>query len=148
MSFINKTVIIRKPIEEVFDEATNFKNGPEVMDNVIDVEILTEGPVREGFQFKETREIRGRKASAIIEITDYKHNKSYTARSEQNGIDLRYHYSFTETTEGTRVDFEGELITKGLRNTLTKPLIQMIIKKEDEKHLDHLKKHIETVPSE
>lgn len=147
MSFLKRSVTVQKNIGEVFAEATNFENSPKIMDNVTNVEILTEGPVRVGYQFKETREIRGRKATAVIEVTDFEKNKKYTARSAQNGIDLRYHYTFTETTDGTRIDFEGELFTEGLRNTLTKPLIQMIIKKEDQDHLDHLKKHIETVTS-
>lgn len=144
MSFLEKTVTIKKPIEDVFEAATDFKNSPEIMDTVVDVELLTDGPVREGFQFKETREIRGRKASSVIEVTEFNKNKNYSVRSAQHGIDLRYHYTFTETTEGTRVDFRGDLFTEGLRNTLTKPLIKRIIKKEDQDHLDHMKKYIES----
>ncbi|MGP4059356.1 hypothetical protein [Halobacillus sp. H74] len=57
---------------------------------------------------------------------------------------MRYHYSFIETSEGTRVDFKGELYTEGLRNKLMKPLVKKIIKKEDQDHLEHMKKFIET----
>ncbi|WP_173918380.1 SRPBCC family protein [Halobacillus sp. Marseille-Q1614] len=143
MVFLERQVVIKKPIEEVFLTAIDFSKSPEIMDAVIDVEPLTEGPVREGYQFKEVREIRGRKAAATIEITEFKPNKCYTARSEQNGLDLRYHYNFIETTEGTKVIFKGELFTQGLRNTLFKPLIKKIIKKEDADHLENLKEYIE-----
>ncbi|QAS53130.1 SRPBCC family protein [Halobacillus litoralis] len=144
MSFLTKTVTIKKPLGEVFEKATDFTNSPEIMDTVTDVEILTEGPVREGYKFKETRLIRGRKASSVIEVTKFEENKKYAVRSAQHGIDLRYHYSFIETSEGTRVDFKGELYTEGLRNKLMKPLIKKIIKKEDQDHLEHMKKFIET----
>lgn len=144
MSFMNQSVTIQKPIGEVFAQATAFKNSPEIMEAVIDVEILTEGPVREGYEFRETREIRGRKVPAVIEVTAFQPDKSYSVKSVQAGLDLRYHYTFTETTEGTKVDFKGELHTEGLRNKLMKPLIKQIIKKEDQNHLHHLKKFIET----
>ncbi|KHE72620.1 SRPBCC family protein [Halobacillus sp. BBL2006] len=144
MSFLERSVIIQKPIGEVFEAATDFSKSPEMMDAVIEVELLSEGPVKEGYKFKETREIRGRKASSVIEVTDFEKNKSYSVRSVQNGLDLRYHYQFIETTGGTRVDFRGELFTEGLRNKLAQPIIKRIIKKEDEHHLEDMKKHIET----
>ncbi|GGF20353.1 hypothetical protein GCM10010954_18890 [Halobacillus andaensis] len=143
MAFLESTVIIKKPLEEVFQIATDFTKSPEIMDAVVEVKPLTEGPVRKGYQFREVREIRGRKAASTIEITDFEQNKSYTASSEQNGLDLRYHYTFVETTEGTKIEFVGELFTKGIRNKLAQPLIKKIIKKEDENHLDNLKEFIE-----
>ncbi|MGR9048294.1 SRPBCC family protein [Halobacillus faecis] len=144
MAFMNQSVIIEKPVEEVFSMATDFKNSPEIMDTVIDVQLLSEGPVKEGYRFQETREIRGRKARSIIEVTDFDPNRKYSVRSHQHGLDLRYHYEFVQTSEGTRVDFQGELYTEGLRNKLMKPLIKQIIKKEDQDHLQHLKKFIES----
>ncbi|MBA2175055.1 SRPBCC family protein [Halobacillus locisalis] len=145
MSFLEKSIMIKKPIEDVFQAATDFSNSPEIMDAVVGVELLTEGPVREGYEFKETREIRGRKVSSKIVVTDFEKDKSYSVRSVQQGLDLRYHYTFTQTTEGTRVDFKGDLFTEGLRNKLAQPLIKKIIKKEDQDHLKHLKNYIESM---
>ncbi|UOQ45151.1 SRPBCC family protein [Halobacillus salinarum] len=143
MGFMEKSVVIQKPIEEVFAQATDFKQSPRIMDAVVEVELLSDGPVKKGYQFKEVREIRGRRVPSVIEVTEYKPGERYSVRSNQQGIDLRYHYAFTQTTEGTKVSFTGELYTEGLRNKLTKPFLQMVIKKEDEDHLDHLKKFIE-----
>ncbi|MGV2621096.1 UNVERIFIED_CONTAM: SRPBCC family protein [Halobacillus marinus] len=147
MTFMKQSVIIQKPLEEVFAAAIDFSNSPEVMDAVVDVELLSEGPVREGYRFKETRLIRGRKIPAVIEVSDFVRNESYSVRSVQNGLDLRYHYVFTEREAGsTEVTFRGEMKTEGIRNTMMKPLIQRIIKKEDEDHLPRLKKFIENRP--
>lgn len=143
MSFLNRSIIIKETIEEVFKAATDFSKSPEMMEAVVDVELLTEGPVREGYQFREVREIRGRRVPSIIEVTNFDRLKGYSVRSEQSGIELRYHYTFTETTDGTRVDFTGELFTKGLRNSLAKPFLKKIIKKEELNHLEHMKKFIE-----
>ncbi|WP_163527640.1 SRPBCC family protein [Halobacillus ihumii] len=147
MAFLKRSVLINKPTKEVFAAATDFSNSPEIMATVVEAKPITDGPVRKGYQFKEVREIRGRKAASIIEVTEYEPNESYAVRSDQHGIDLRYHYTFVETAEGTRVEFIGELDTKGLRNTLMKPLIKMIIKKEDADHLDKMKAWLEKNPS-
>ncbi|WP_226581773.1 SRPBCC family protein [Halobacillus litoralis] len=144
MAFMDQSIIIKKPVEEVFAMATDFRNSPHIMDAVVKVELLSEGPVREGYSFKETREIRGRKVSSTINVTSYEKDKQYSVRSVQYDLDLRYHYTFTQTKDGTRVDFKGELYTQGLRNSLMKPLIKRIIKKEDQDHLSRLKKFIET----
>ncbi|RWZ58793.1 hypothetical protein EQV77_07475 [Halobacillus fulvus] len=144
MGFIKQSTMIHKSVDEVFAAATDFSNSPEVMEAVHSVELLTEGSVREGYQFKEVREIRGRKVPSVIEVTSFDLNKHYSVRSVQNGLDLRYHYTFSETPEGTRVDFEGELHTEGLRNKLFQPMIKNIIQKENEHHLDHLKRYIES----
>lgn len=69
MSFMTQSVVIERPVEEVFKAAVDFSNSPQIMEAVVAVELLSEGPVREGYKFKETREIRGRKVSAVIEVT-------------------------------------------------------------------------------
>ncbi|MBN8236219.1 SRPBCC family protein [Halobacillus kuroshimensis] len=144
MSFMTQTVLIERPVEEVFQAAVDFSNSPQIMEAVVAVELLSDGPVREGYKFKETREIRGRKVSAVIEVTALEENRSYSVKSVQSGLDLRYHYQFEPAPGGTKVVFKGELFTQGLRNTLTRPLIKQIIKKEDQDHLQHLKKFIES----
>lgn len=51
MTFMKQSVIIQKPLEEVFAAAIDFSNSPEVMDAVVDVELLSEGLcVRVSFQ--------------------------------------------------------------------------------------------------
>ncbi|WLR48743.1 hypothetical protein LC065_06055 [Halobacillus litoralis] len=51
MAFMNQSVIIGKSVEEVFSMATDFNNSPKIMDTVIDVQLLSEGPVKEGYRF-------------------------------------------------------------------------------------------------
>ncbi|MFQ3545336.1 SRPBCC family protein [Halobacillus rhizosphaerae] len=143
MGFLEKSVVVKRPIQEVFAAAADFSNSPQIMEPVVAVELLTDGPVRKGYQFKEIREIRGRKVPSIIEVTEFDENVKYAVRSRQQGIELNYFYTFTQTSEGTRIDFNGELITEGIRNKLAKPFLQKIIKKEDQNHLEHLKDYIE-----
>ena len=142
MAFI-KEVYIDASVETVFKAASDFNNAVFIMDNVVGIELLTEGPVQKGTKIKEVREVRGRTIESILVFTEYVANQKYSVKSENNGIFIEYHYSFHPQESGTVVNFEGFIRTKGFKNTLLKPIVTAIIKKEDGDHLDRLKEFIE-----
>ena len=142
MAFI-KEVYIEASVETVFNVASDFNNSVFIMDNVVGIELLTEGPVQKGTKIKEVREVRGRTIESILVFTEYVANQKYSVKSENNGIFIEYHYSFHPQDSGTVVNFEGFIRTKGFKNTLLKPIVTAIIKKEDGDHLERLKEFIE-----
>ncbi|QBP42878.1 SRPBCC family protein [Paenisporosarcina antarctica] len=142
MAFI-KEVHINAPVEIVFKAASDFNNSVFIMDNVVGIEVLTEGPVQKGTKIKEIREVRGRTIESILIFTEFVTNQRYSVKSEINGILIEYHYSFHPQDSGTVVNFEGFIRTKGFKNALLKPIITAIIKKEDGDHLERLKAFIE-----
>ena len=142
MAFTLET-FIQAPLEKVFEFATDYRNATSVMDNVVETEKLTDGPVQQGTKIKEVREIRGRKAEAIQIVTEYLPNQKYSVKSVQNDYTIEYHYSFTAKEDGTTVHFKGEIRTRGIKNILFKPMFERIIKVEDSDHLDRLKKLLE-----
>ncbi len=142
MAFI-KEVYIDASVETVFNFASDFNNSVFIMDNVVGIEMLTEGPVQKGTKVKEVREVRGRTIESILVFTEYVANQKYSVTSENNGIFIEYHYSFHPQENGTVVNFEGFIRTKGFKNALLKPIVTAIIKKEDGDHLDRLKEFIE-----
>ncbi|WP_162297923.1 SRPBCC family protein [Halalkalibacillus sediminis] len=138
-----REVVVKAPVEEVFEVVSNFKHAEEAMDHVTGVEILTDGPIGVGTEIKETRQIKKFEASSVLKVTEYEKNRRFVVQSEQNNLLLEYVYIFKEVKEGTRVEFEGKINTKGIRNRLMKPLITYIIKKEDSEHLNQMKKFVE-----
>ena len=140
-----ETIYINAPVETVFDVTTDFKQAMSIMDNVVKIEILTDGPMQVGTRVKEVRKIRGKEAETVLVVTEYIPNQKYAVKSEDSGITVEYHYQFNAQANGTSVDFNGLIQTKGLRNSLFKPLIEMILKKEDKNHLVQLKNYIENV---
>ena len=142
MAFI-KEVYIDASVETVFKAASDFNNSVFIMDNVVGIEMLTEGPVQKGTKVKEVREVRGRTIESILVFTEYVANQKYSVKSENNGIFIEYHYSFLPQESGTVVNFEWFIRTKGFKNTLLKPIVTAFIKKEDGDHLNKLKEFIE-----
>ena len=138
-----ETIYINAPVETVFEVTTDFKQAMSIMDNVVKIEILTDGPLQVGTRVKEVRKIRGKEAETILVVTEYIPNQKFAVKSENSGITVEYHYQFNAQSNGTSVDFNGLIQTKGFKNYLLKPLIEMILKKEDKNHLIQLKKYIE-----
>jgi hypothetical protein len=55
MAFI-KEVYIEASVETVFNVASDFNNSVFIMDNVVGIELLTEGPIQKGTKVKELRD--------------------------------------------------------------------------------------------
>jgi hypothetical protein len=140
----NETIYINAPVENVFEVTTDFNQAMSIMNNVVRIEILTEGSIQVGSRVKEVRKIRGKEAETILIVTEYIPNQKYAVKSVDYGITVEYHYQFNTQESGTFIEFNGIIHTKGLKNALLKPLIEMILKKEDKNHLVQLKNYIES----
>ena len=137
------SVFIDAPVETVFAITTDFNQAPMIMENVIRTEMLTDGPMQVGTQVKEVRKMGGKEAETVLIVSEFVPNEKYAVTSENSGIRVEYKYEFTAKETGTAVDFNGIIHTTGLKSKLLKPLVEMILKKEDKDHLIRLKQYIE-----
>ncbi|SEQ41740.1 SRPBCC family protein [Piscibacillus halophilus] len=137
-----RDVHIKYPIDLVFRVLTTFEYAPKVLDHIQEVEVLDE-EVKVGTHIKEVRLIGNQQVENTLEVTEYEPYTKFATYSKQNGLDLHYIYTLSEVDGGTDIHFEGNIKTKGLRNMLTKPVINRIIKKEDGNHLYQLKQYVE-----
>ncbi|MBM7094289.1 MULTISPECIES: SRPBCC family protein [Alteribacter] len=143
MADLKEEVMIDRPLEEVFSYASNLENSTDVLANVVEVNKLTEGPVREGTQFEEIREFRNRKVGAVLEVVKYQAPNLYSIKSVNKGLEVVYHYVFEDKGSQTRVRFTGEVTATKLSMKLMRPLMVKMLKKEDGEHLISLKRAIE-----
>ncbi|MBS4190009.1 SRPBCC family protein [Bacillus sp. FJAT-49705] len=148
MADFRSSVIIHKPVKEVFDYIASMENTSEIMPNVVKMEKLTEGPIGKGTKFKETRSVRGNTVNADVEMVEYEQDKLFKTRSNSNGLIVEYTYIFHEIKEGTQVELDASVKTSGLRMRLTKYFIVKMVKREDGFQLDYLKEMLEDEKSE
>lgn len=142
MADFQSSIIIQRPVKEVFDYALNPDNIPNIMPNVVKLEKLSEGPIDKGTKFLETRNIRGREAKAEIEITEFELYKTYTTKSVAGEITIVYKYSFDSIEEGTQVQFEANVHIRGLFSFFSRRALVKILKQEDGYLLQYLKEEI------
>lgn len=117
---------IDAPVPLVFDLATDFAGSERIISAITSVEMLTEGPVRVGTRFRETRVMFGREHSEILEVADLQTDHSVTLRSNSGGVAFASTFTFKPCEGGTLVTLEvvGKPLT--LLARLTAPLAEMV----------------------
>ncbi|TKC16855.1 SRPBCC family protein [Robertmurraya kyonggiensis] len=143
MADFQSSIIIHKPVKEVFDYLLTLENIPEIMPNVVRLEKLSEGSIGKGTKLLETRSIRGREAKAEIEITEFEPNRNYTTKSVAGNITIIYKYFLDEIEEGTQVRFEANVVIKGLFSFFSRRALVKILEQEDGYLLQYLKEELE-----
>ena len=142
MAGFNLHELISHSPKEVFDFITSSDNAPKVVQSVKSMVKLTEGPVRVGTRYRETRLMNGREQQAELEVVAYEPNQKYAMKNVTEGIETVYQYTFHPEANGTRVDLMCEVKAGGLKKFML-PMVASILKKEDGDHLQRLKKALE-----
>ncbi|MGD7044601.1 SRPBCC family protein [Jeotgalibacillus proteolyticus] len=143
MGALDQTIIIDRPIEEVFAITTTMEQSPQIMDQVEEVNKLTEGPIAKGTKYNEVRNLGGRRVQSVLEVIEYEPHASYAVASSQNGVEIEFRYTFEQQGEGTFVTFDGKVKTSGFARSLFRGMIVRMIAKEELFHLQKLKTFIE-----
>lgn len=141
LGFERNEWIAQRP-EAVFAFLTDAGNASKSMPKIKQMQKLTEGPVAVGTRYRETRLMHGREEEAELEVSRYESPRLYSVRNTTAGIETSYHYRCDPEREGTRVQLRCELRAGGMRKLLL-PLVAWVLKKEDGKHLQHLKAALE-----
>ena len=107
MPGFKRSVTIARPVEEVFDFATDIANASVLLPGVTKVEMVTDGGMKPGAKFRETRLMNGKERSAVIEIVDHKRPEIHSARAAMMGMQATYIFRFHADGAGTRGDGSG-----------------------------------------
>ena len=104
---------IDAPLNRVFEVFTDLGNAPDRISGIESVELLTDGPMREGTRWKETRQVMGKEATETMWITRFDPPRCYVAEAESCGTHYVSTLSFEEVGGVTRVtmSFEGKAVT-------------------------------------
>ena len=138
MAGFGRTIVIERPVEEVFDFATDVANAYLFLPGVTKVEMLTGSEMKSGARFRETRRVGRKEHTAVIEIVEHKRPELHVASSAMLGMRATYRFCFSKAGAGTPVDMEA--LVQG--NLLWKPFLGIKsrdMEKEDGEYLTRLK---------
>jgi uncharacterized membrane protein len=136
------SIMIYRPIEEVFSFVSNLQNGPQWQTGLLEVRQLTQGSLGVGSQFSSTRKFLGRKLEAVVELVAYEPNSKVSIKSDSGSVPFEESFLFEPTTEGTRVTTVIQLHTSGLMG-LAEPMITGGLKRDMESDFGNLKDLLE-----
>lgn len=143
---IEHSVVINRPVEEVFDYVTKPENTPRWQSGMVASERIAGGPMSVGTQFTEVRRMMGREMDQTMEVTAYEENRRWSFRSIEAAMPHEAHLTFEPVGDGTRINLTSIGRPAGLMKLVT-PLIGRQLKKEFVADFENLKRLLENQPA-
>lgn len=105
------SIVIRKPVEEVFHFMGNcfFENYPKWSPEVVELEALSSGPLGLGTMARQVRVDHGHRSESVFKVTDYQINQRIAFSGVSNAYSCIYDLESLEERIGSRVSFTFEL---------------------------------------
>lgn len=142
MMKIEHSVVIDRPIEEVFAYLTRPENTPKWQSGMLESRQTSEGAMGVGTIFTEVRQMMGRPMDQTMEVTAYEPNKKWSFKSIKATVPHEAHLAFESVEGGTRINLTSLGRPKGLLR-LAAPIINRQLKKEFVADFENLKRLLE-----
>lgn len=144
MTTTTRSVIIGAPVERVFDAVAHSDRFSDAVPSIRDVEFLSDTRRGVGTRFKETREMNGRVASTVLEVTEYEENERVRLISDAGGTIWDTLFTTEPSNGGTELAMVMEARPHTLLARISTPMIKGMVAKAIEADLDAVKEYCET----
>jgi hypothetical protein len=102
MAVSEHTIVINKPIDYVFRNATCMRGCVNWLTSIVSAVKLGDEPVHVGTQYRETYKFMGQTGDTVITVQTY--NPPYAFAFADPTIPLEWHFTFEEVPGGTRMN--------------------------------------------
>jgi len=134
---VDLSVMIKRPIEEVFAVMSDFENDPKWRSG-IEVKKTSEGPIGVGTTYHSIVTALGRRIEGEVEFTEYESNRRCATKTKSGPIPVDAQWTFKRVDGGTQVDVTLEAEADGFFK-LAEPLLVNILKRQFEADTANLK---------
>jgi len=104
---VETSVMINRPIAEVFEFVVNPESGPQWESGLLEARKTSKGPMGVGATWQEVRQFLGRRIESTDEVTEYEPNKKFSFKSASGPFPVEGGYTFESANGGTRVTIVG-----------------------------------------
>jgi uncharacterized protein YndB with AHSA1/START domain len=139
---VEDSIVVERPIEDVFAYMTDPETLPEWQGSALEARVEGGGPMRAGACVLETRKFLGRRMESTMEVTEYEPPARFVIRVDSGPVPFTATNVLSEADGGTRIDavIEGE---PGGFFRLAEPLVVRAVERELRNNLATLKDLLE-----
>ena len=137
------SIVINRPVEQVFAAMADVKNQPQWDPGLLEARLTPDGPVSVGTKITEARKFMGRTSENTGEVIEFEPNVRITRKSVDSPMTVVGTITFASTQKGTKVSWRWDLQFSGFF-TLVGSLIAVGMKKGAEASLQGLKEMLES----
>ena len=142
MATIKASVIVNRPVDEVFAYVTDVKTWPRWESGLLQVEQTSEGSINVGTTFRGMNQALGQRMEWTSEVSDYTPSKSWGQKIVSKGWSTEESLTFEPFEGSTKFILASELEMGGFFK-LVAPFVARKMQKQIEKNLAKLKDILE-----
>ncbi len=140
---IENSIVINKPVEEVFEFLANAENNPQWQSGTLDVRKTSEGPLGVGTTYTSVSRLLGKQLESTVEYTAYEPNTRVAIKAVSGPIPFQAETTFEATAEGgTMVTTAGGGEVGGFFK-LAEPLVSRMLQRQFNTDNANLKDYLE-----
>lgn len=147
MTSIRAHCSIHAPVERVFEVFSDLEQVSARVQDIVSLEVLSEGPMAVGTRWRETRKMFGKESTEEMWVTRFEPTNGYTVEAESHGSHYISTYVFASEGSETKVTltFEGQALNfvAKLMSFIMGPMMKKTVKQCLEKDMTELKAYIE-----
>jgi uncharacterized protein YndB with AHSA1/START domain len=143
MATLEISIVINRPVDEVFAFVSNPENIPKWSSLSRGVTITSAGPIGIGTTYRSVVAFLGRRIEGETEITEYEPNRSFVETSQSGPFPIKNRTTFERVDSGTRVTFTTVAEPGGFFK-LAEPLLVGMIKRQFEADFANVKDLLES----
>lgn len=139
------STVIKKPVAEVFQfiGAEFFANYPRWSPEVVELQALSEGPLKLGAMARQVRVDHGHRTESTFAVSEFQPNRRIAFSGVSNAYRCAYEFDAIQVGGATRVAFSFELPTLELYMRPFEKLIREVAQESAERTLRNLKSLLE-----
>ena len=103
-----KSILINRPQQEVFDFVTDLNNDSKWQSGIESVERTSDGPIGVGSTWRYKSKLLGREVETEIEMTGYDPPNQASVKSIGGPVPFENTYTFESKDGGTQMTFNGQ----------------------------------------
>ena len=141
MITVEHSVVINRPIEEVFDFMADIENAPQWRSGLVEVKKLSDELVV-GAKATEVLQFLGRRMETTYEITEYEPNKKFSFKTTSGPVPMEGGFTVESAEGGTKVTFKIQGEAGGFFK-LAEPILARMVRRQVETDHGNLKDLLE-----
>lgn len=138
---VNLSVVIHRPVEDVFAYSNDTSHWPEWNPGLVEV-TAPEGPLQAGTRIREVFKFLGRRIESTFEVVEYEPNRQVTFRTVAGPIPMTGTQTYEPVDGGTRLTISGEGEAGGFFK-LAEPVVAQMTRRQFQTSIDNLKDLLE-----
>ena len=147
---MTRTTVTRSidaPLEVVFETISDIRNFSKAIPDIVGVEFLSDTRTGVGTRFRETRLMRGREASTVLEVTEYVDDEHLRVVSDSHGTIWDSEFTVRQYAGATELTLIMEARPHTILARLMVPVTRGFVQKALEKDMEAVKRWCEDGPS-